>query len=161
MSGHASVQVGSATATGTMEFTSVPGSGVSDANPIAGGNPGGNPGSSNPSAAAGGNPTVRTLHTAEMYPYGPPASINPFDDLGDVSDDDDVIAELEAREKEALRTDESMREEDAEVLDSEADFDVSDEDMPPPPPPEGNFPTQVLGTMEVDDAMTPGAVTPD
>eukprot|EP00971_Amphidinium_carterae_P310581 6171409-Amphidinium_carterae.2 len=27
-----------------------------------------------------------------MYPYGPPASVNPFDHLGDVSDDDDVIA---------------------------------------------------------------------
>eukprot|EP00971_Amphidinium_carterae_P186060 3693450-Amphidinium_carterae.1 len=74
-------------ATGTMEFSSVPGTGASIDNP----NPsaGVNPDSSNPSAAADVNQTVRTLHTAEMYPYGPPASVNPFDDLGDVSDDDD------------------------------------------------------------------------
>eukprot|EP00971_Amphidinium_carterae_P278065 5519759-Amphidinium_carterae.1 len=30
--------------------------------------------------------------------------------------------------------------------------------MPPPPPPDGNFPTQAVGSMEVDG---PPAVTPD
>eukprot|EP00971_Amphidinium_carterae_P136278 2700213-Amphidinium_carterae.1 len=43
-------------------------------------------------------------------------------------------------------------------LQDDADFDISDEDMPPPPPPEGNFPTQQLGSGEVADppAVTPG-----
>eukprot|EP00971_Amphidinium_carterae_P029529 581353-Amphidinium_carterae.1 len=85
-----------------MEFTSVPGTGASGGNPSAGVNPD----HFNPSAGAAVNPTVRTLHTAEMYPYGPPASRNPFDDMGNVSSDDDALAEQEARE--ALQTDESM-----------------------------------------------------
>eukprot|EP00971_Amphidinium_carterae_P171278 3395030-Amphidinium_carterae.1 len=68
-----------------MEFTSVPGTGASIDNPdpSAGVNPGVNPNPSSPLAAAAVHPTVQTLHTAEMYPYGPPASVNPFDDLGD------------------------------------------------------------------------------
>eukprot|EP00971_Amphidinium_carterae_P113256 2243244-Amphidinium_carterae.1 len=43
-----------------------------------------------------------------------------------------------------------------EIGEDEPDFGGSDEDMPPPPP-EETFPTQVLGTMEVDP---PESVTP-